>query len=134
VRNPPDLLVAEFASASLDRLRARLRKKGRHLRRQDDKALHKLRIAAKTLRYATEFFAGLFDWPEEDRCEEDFIKTARKLQDQLGELRDRAVAAALLEALRIPEEARPALPDRGPLLERTKRKFDELLECEPYWT
>jgi len=133
VRNPPDLTVSESASASLDRLRAKVKKKGRPLRCHDDKSIHKLRIAAKKLRYATEFFSGLFLSPREVRREQDFSKAMRKLQDRLGDLRDLAISAALLERFAVEQESRPALPDRALLLKRAQRKFEQLLDCEPYW-
>jgi len=133
VRNPPNLLVSEFASASLDRLRARVKKKARGLRKLDDKALHKLRIAAKTLRYATEFFAGLLDGPVRERQQELLKKAARELQDTLGDHRDCTVAKSLLERLEVPGDLWPALPGRVRLSRRANRALEQLMDCEPYW-
>ena len=134
VRNPPDLVMAEFAPRSLDRLWAKLGKKARHVRPDDDRSIHKLRISAKKLRYGTEFFAGLFTGPKAEQREQDFKNAMRKLQDSLGELRDLAMASALLDRFEVPEQSRPALPSRAQLLKRAMRQLEHVLDCKPYWT
>jgi triphosphatase len=66
--NPQDDLVADqgnvpieiFASEQLARLWRKVRKKGKLLAQLDQRSRHKLRIQAKKLRYATEFFVGLY--------------------------------------------------------------------------
>jgi CHAD domain-containing protein len=133
LRNPPDVTAAAFAATSLDRLRRKLRKKGRHLRGLDDAELHELRIAAKKLRYATEFFAGLFPLAEPHDRREPFVRALRGLQDRLGELQDRAVAPALLERLQVPRTSWPEIPRRKQLLKRADVQFDRWLEARPFW-
>jgi hypothetical protein len=59
---------------------------------------HKLRIAIKRLRYATEFFASLFDHPERQKR---FDKTLNDLQD--GKLNDMTVTPTARIALLIRE-------------------------------
>jgi len=50
-----------FARDALDKLTARVRKRGKGLAGDSDEARHKLRIALKNLRYGAEFFGGLFN-------------------------------------------------------------------------
>jgi inorganic triphosphatase YgiF len=57
--------------------------------------LHALRLDIKTLRYALEFFAGLYP----ASATAPFIKSAKKLQDCLGGLNDAAVAHEMLRDL-----------------------------------
>lgn len=133
VRNPPDVTAAAFASTSLDRLRRKVKKKGRHLRALDDAELHELRIAAKKLRYATEFFAGLFPPAAARGRQEPFAQALRGLQDRLGELQDLAVAPALLDRLQIPRASWPKLTGRKRLVKRADAQFDRMIETAPFW-
>jgi CHAD domain-containing protein len=133
VRNPRDQTAAEFASASLERLRGKLGKKGRHLRSLDDDDLHEVRIAAKKLRYAAWFFSGLFHDDKAERRAKRFIDAMRALQDSLGEVQDIAVAPAFLKRLQIPRANWPRLPNRAKLVKRAAADFERALDCEPYW-
>ena len=127
------LTAAEFAAAALDRLRGKVKKKGRHLRSLDDAELHKLRIAAKKLRYAAEFFGALFPSARDRKHLERFMQALRALQDRLGALQDIVIAPVLLERLEIPRGAWPELPDRSKLLKRADAQFAEVLEARPFW-
>ena len=53
--------VSGFAQTVLDAALKRVRKRGRHFANLAPPELHRLRIAAKQLRYATEFFAPLHE-------------------------------------------------------------------------
>jgi CHAD domain-containing protein len=133
VRNPADLTAARFASASLARLRRKLGKKGRHLRALDDSELHEVRIAAKKLRYAAEFFSGLFPGDKSRRREERFAKAIRALQDELGELQDARVAPEMLERLQVARADWPSFTRRKKLVERAATRLDRVLERKPFW-
>jgi CHAD domain-containing protein len=56
---------------------------------------HRLRIAAKRLRYAVEFFRSLF----EHKAARHYAAALAQLQDVLGKLNDCATARRLLEAV-----------------------------------
>ncbi len=71
---------------------------GKHLEELDPPRRHRLRIQAKKLRYAAEFFAGAFSGKKASRRREDFV-TARQLQDALGDLNDIAVHEQLSRRL-----------------------------------
>ena len=69
----------------------KLAKRGRKLRELDDRARHTFRINAKKLRYASEFFASLYDGRKATGRRKALDKALKKLQDQLGPLNDAAV-------------------------------------------
>ena len=89
--------VAPFAVEALSRLHRQVERRGRDLSDLDAEARHHLRIRAKRLRYAAEFFADLF--PARRRRPR-YLKALERLQDTLGALNDLAVARD-----RIPAEA-----------------------------
>jgi inorganic triphosphatase YgiF len=77
--------------AAADILRSRrrkLRKRGRRLDRLDPEARHKIRIGAKKLRYAAEFFAPLWTGKASLRRQAKFLKALEAMQDALGDLND----------------------------------------------
>jgi triphosphatase len=82
--------AAIFAAGALDRLRKVVRRRGSRFEKLDPVSRHKLRIRAKRLRYATEFFAPLF--PDGGKKKRKFIKTLKDMQDCLGALNDIRVA------------------------------------------
>jgi CHAD domain-containing protein len=87
--------VAAFAEAALSERHKRVRKRGKHLIRLSPEERHAVRIAAKKLRYAAEFFASLFGRREA----QPYLAALSKLQDLLGQLNDAATTAALLAVL-----------------------------------
>jgi CHAD domain-containing protein len=92
-----DAPVARFAAEALDRLHHQVEKRTRSLADQDADTRHHLRIRAKRLRYAAEFFADLF--PARRRRAR-YLQALERMQDTLGALTDLAVARD-----RIPGEA-----------------------------
>lgn len=73
---------------------ARVLKRGRHLERRTAAELHRLRIAVKQLRYATEFFSSLFP----GRGMAALRDRLTPLQDILGRINDAAAVQPLLNA------------------------------------
>jgi triphosphatase len=98
--------LAGFARHLLDQRFKAARKKGRDLRALAPAERHKLRIALKKLRYAAEFFQGLYDRKEAKRAQ----KTLSTLQDGLGAMNDLRTAETLMEEI---APARPAERGRG---------------------
>jgi CHAD domain-containing protein len=76
--------VTDFARAVLDAAAKRVAKRGRHLGGLAPRELHRLRIAAKKLRYAVEFFAPLYD----DARTGAYRAALVRLQDALGSYND----------------------------------------------
>ena len=69
----------------------KIRKQGKKLARLDARSRHKLRIQAKKVRYASEFFADLFPGKKASRRRAKFLSALERLQDCLGDLNDIAV-------------------------------------------
>ncbi|MDN7759223.1 CYTH and CHAD domain-containing protein [Burkholderia multivorans] len=87
--------VKRLASDILRRRHKKLLKRGRGLADLDDRRRHRARIAAKKLRYATEFFASLFP----KSAVKHYVGTLSELQDDLGWRNDAVVAPRLLDSL-----------------------------------
>jgi triphosphatase len=85
-----------FASQALGHLRHQVRKHGKHLRTLDPEARHRVRIKAKNMRYAVEFFAGCFAHRAQKRPHKKFVAALSKLQDTLGELNDQTSAKSTI--------------------------------------
>ena len=112
-RNPDDLtrMLREqpIVGTAADELRRRwkkLLKAGAQLRELDPQRRHKMRLQAKNLRYASEFFAGAFPGKKAARRRQRFVAGLQKLQDALGELNDIAVHAGLTERIVDAQDAR----------------------------
>jgi triphosphatase len=89
------LSLPEFAAEVLRKRWKKLVNAGQALDEMDDTALHGLRLKAKRLRYAAEFFAPLF--PEKPTSR--FIRGLTVLQERLGQFNDTTVAEKLLRDL-----------------------------------
>ena len=87
--------VKRFARRVLKEGKRRMERRARKLAAADAPARHRLRIAAKRMRYATEFFASLY--PE--RQVRPFVRALSALQDSLGQLNDAAVTRQTLREL-----------------------------------
>lgn len=78
----------EFAAEVLRKRAHKITKKGKRLAKMSTEQRHKLRIAAKKLRYGSEFFASLFQSTKEQKHRAKFVRRLKALQDCLGELND----------------------------------------------
>ncbi len=88
-----DTPVKVFADGRITRTYQRVLRRGRDLRSDSPPdALHRLRIAAKKLRYLLEFFRSLYPAERVDPR----ITELKGLQDVLGELNDRQIQRANL--------------------------------------
>jgi len=90
-----DAPVAGFAAHVLHRRSRKLLKRGDGLADAPIAALHAMRLSAKRLRYAGEFFAPLFA----PRTAKRYLRRLAALQDALGIVNDGAVAGSLVQAL-----------------------------------
>jgi inorganic triphosphatase YgiF len=87
--------VGQFAAQVVRRRHTKLIKRGKRLADLDDHRRHRARIAAKKVRYATEFFASL--WGR--RVVRHYVDALTELQDDLGWRNDAVVADELLRQL-----------------------------------
>ncbi len=135
MRAPLRELPAEVAAAAaLDRMRRRVRKHGKGLKRQDDAQRHGLRKDSKKLRYAVEFFAGLFPSARQVKRHRHFLRRLERLQDHLGALNDRVTTQALAERLGIDAPVRTKGASRKTLLRRAGKAQAALMEEKRFWT
>jgi len=132
--------VTSFAREVLDNTSARMVKRGRQFDRLTPPKLHRLRIAAKKMRYATEFFAPLFD----SRRVERFRAALAHLQDALGSFNDAVTTAQLVERARRGLNSASAREARGILLgwsvgiqhsggRHLKLLWNKLRAARPFW-
>ena len=87
--------LPHFAEDVLARRRKRLHERARGLASASAPMRHRLRIAAKKSRYATEFFSALYPGKKAQR----YVSALSALQDVLGRSNDAAVAERLLAQL-----------------------------------
>ncbi|MEM5390080.1 CHAD domain-containing protein [Paraburkholderia phymatum] len=115
-REAIDRPAGQFAAELLRRQHRKLITRGKGLADLDENRRHRARIAAKKLRYASEFFASLCP----GRVVRHYVGVLAALQDDLGWRNDAAVADGLLKALprTSPETASGAAFARGFLASR----------------
>ncbi len=118
-----EMPVREFADGIAGQLQNKLHKRGKRLRHADSitevPARHRLRIAAKKMRYAVEFFQSLYP----SRRVQPYVKMLTRLQDEFGQLNDATIATGLLRELLLahPELEAAVSFARGYLAARTEQ-------------
>src|SRR5579859_3990231 len=134
--------LASFARRRLDRVWRKFRKRSRHLADLAPRPRHKVRIAAKKLRYGLEFMAPLARGDKARRRRDAMIETLKRLQDALGALNDlrteRMLARGFVRQgngvaydtgkLIGAEEVRTA-----PLLRQAAKNARKLRKRKPFW-
>ena len=98
-------LARDFAACLLSRRQKKLLQRGEALPDAPAETRHAVRIAAKKLRYATEFFADLFP----GKRARSYRKSLTRLQDALGVMNDAVVAARLAREIAGPDSNAAAL-------------------------
>lgn len=129
-----------FGSMVLSRRHRKLKKSAKELLAMDTNERHQVRISAKKLRYAAEFFAPYFPGRRAKR----YMDALAHLQDVLGDLNDEATTAMLMQQLSA--RTREADEQRacglvlgwasGLALERlpeAKKAWKGYLERKPFW-
>ncbi|MBM4255492.1 MAG: inorganic triphosphatase [Deltaproteobacteria bacterium] len=86
--------ISSFATRVLKKWRRRLKKKGKDVTTSSPEEQHQVRIVAKKLRYAAEFFASLY--PQKQKHLRRYLETLAEVQEILGSLNDAATARLLL--------------------------------------
>ena len=138
LRKRREEMLAEHAAKLLSRGRKRIRENGADLRALDVKKRHKLRIRAKNMRYAVEFFASVFPGEKNAARREAALTALKELQDQLGALNDLAQREALAASgqdlgehahgLLTPKEA-----DVDQLLDRAQKAHADFAKVKSFW-
>jgi inorganic triphosphatase YgiF len=99
VRERGDFPIETLAADQLKRRWKKIRKGGKALTRLDRRRRHKLRIQAKKVRYAAEFFAGVFPSKRAGKRRKGLLAALEHLQDGLGELNDIVVHEDMVRAM-----------------------------------
>jgi triphosphatase len=149
-QRPQDMLLRERCEepvetavvAQLNRRWRKIRKRGRRLLELDAGKRHKLRIQAKKVRYASEFFESLFPGKKMRKRRRKFVAAVKDIQSCLGDLNDisahisrsKQIAADMAEATFAAglvighEEAREAAT-----LVAVQRAHKAFSKTQPYW-
>ena len=126
--------AAKHANKMLTKLRRRVKRKGAGLRHLSVGQRHRLRISAKRLRYATEFFAATFPGEASAKRRLESLSALKDLQDSLGGLNDLATRHALIAGGLAAGKARLAAPEtEDALLLKAEQAFARLAETKPFW-
>lgn len=112
------LPVKKMASQLLARYRKKMQRRGKVIVNGDTSTLHHLRIAAKKLRYTSEFFQSL----QSSRDSDTAAPALHRLLETLGDLNDAACADGLLRNMVPPDVTHDASFVRGYLAARVERK------------
>lgn len=156
-RAPQDRLARErgeqpikiVARAQLQRRWKKIRKRGRLLTKLDPHARHRLRIRAKKLRYATEFYKTVFPGKKAGKRRAAFLSALKDMQDCFGELNDIFVHQKLTAGLVQTSAGGAARPSRRPsaaeiltgheaarfepVLATARHAFRMFAKLKPYW-
>jgi inorganic triphosphatase YgiF len=135
--------IGGFAVDALDHLRRVVRKRGADLETLDPDHRHKLRIRAKRLRYATEFFARALG--EQGRRRKRFAGALKALQDSLGRLNDMAHAGEVAQLAIGAAPSKALAFAAGELVGRARSHepealieaaaaYDDFAGAKPYWS
>ena len=132
--------IGELAPRLLDRRWRELRKRSKRFGRLTARQRHKLRIAAKKLRYTIELLGSLFDHHDL----QEFMKRLKRLQDDLGYANDVRVAHDILPELCAGARRGPAARAGARLLEwheqalaktarKLRKRLNRLTRAVPFW-
>jgi inorganic triphosphatase YgiF len=144
--------AATLATAEMSRRYRKIMKRGGKLHTLEPERRHRMRIQAKKLRYACEFFAATFPGGKASARRKPMIAALKQLQDSLGELNDIAVHARLTERLALPPEKVGGQPRSAAnkafaagrlsgrqearatvVLHDAERAFRHFSKCKPFW-
>ena len=137
--------IGVVAPPVLDRALRRAKNRGRHFRELAPPERHRLRIALKKLRYASEFFAPLYPQNAVKR----WIEPLKELQDMLGHLNDVAQVRSVVGRLLIGEAESASLQAdlshaagllqgfhqarSGAFVHKTYKRWKAFRATEPFW-
>jgi triphosphatase len=102
--------------------------------RLSDGRRHRLRLRAKTFRYASEFFADLFSSAKGNRRRNALLETLRLLLDNLGMLNDRVATHKLLDGVPIGTHPSKNEVSKDELLRAADTAQRHLHHQRPFWS
>ena len=128
--------IGARAASELSRLRRKIKKKGRALRDLNAVERHRLRIRAKRLRYATEFFAATFPGKTSDKRRKKSLAALEDIQDALGALNDIAIRKALIATGEKDTQLRAPGADsaeEAARLKEAERAYERFAKVKAFW-
>jgi triphosphatase len=121
--------IEDLCPALLDRLPAKVARRGRQIRRLSENEIHALRKSLKKLRYSIDFLRPVLH-PERLRS---YLHDCKKLQQTLGDINDTVTATALAERL-VKGKRLDLAPAFGTMAERlVRRRNDGLGHLAKRW-
>lgn len=130
--NGRDRSIVDFAAVALDHARLNVRGRTRGFDQLSSAKRHKLRIAAKTLRYAADVFDGLF--PEKATRAAAFLKAIKALLDRLGELNDLVGAKKIVAGHPSPGSLDARIAKHEPrLISAAHRALKDFDDAKRFW-
>ena len=139
-RRPQEGEIERYAAEQLRRLHKNIKRKGAHLRDLTVAERHKLRIRAKRLRYALEFFVETFPGEKQETRHAEMLDSLKALQEALGSLNDLArhddlIASAAQDGLE--ESVTDALNSKGAgrkkLLGEAEDAYERFVKVKAFW-
>ena len=124
-----DATLGEVAPTLLDRLAAKVAKRGKHIGHRSAEELHDLRKALKKLRYGADYLAGLYP----KKAVKAYLKPVKQLQELLGGSNDAAMAATLAAALGATGLSDAGEARRAKALRRLPKAWRKFKEAKPFW-
>jgi triphosphatase len=145
-RDCGELPIKIFAAEQLSARRRKIRKRAKSFATLDVRHRHELRVRAKELWDATNFFASLFSGKRADKRRKKFLAALATVQDCLGDLDDIAVHENRISAAgqqRRQTGRKKTLaaglptgrqdPRAEALLTSTEEALDRFAKAKPYW-
>jgi triphosphatase len=137
---PSEPSLLGHATATLRNRHKQLRKRGEHLVTLAPPERHAVRIAAKKLRYAAEFFSPLFV----RKRTRSYVGALSQLQDVLGTLNDAATTVGLLHEIPAADDAVWRQQAKGIVhgwvegashvrMQALAQAWERFLEQKPFW-
>ncbi|WP_420145659.1 CHAD domain-containing protein [Sphingobium sp.] len=123
--------VVPFAMGRLKTLDKRVAKGGRGLAGLDDAQRHRLRRDAKKLRYAAEYFTGLFTRKKDRRRLKKLGSRLGRLQNALGALNDLVMAPEIMKRHGLC--CQPEVGDKVALLKAAAQAHDGFVDVPRIW-
>jgi triphosphatase len=141
--------IVTYAARELGRRYRKLNKSGADFKTLNPAARHAVRIRAKKLRYAAEFFGGVFPGKRNAQRHEAILSALKELQSALGDLNDIATREGLIAGV---AHSRKPKPKVGPaesvtagviyrsqevriakLLEAANSAAQKISACQVFW-
>jgi inorganic triphosphatase YgiF len=128
--------IRDVAKKRLARRLKKLLKRTRQLETLDDHERHRVRIAAKRLRYMCEFFATLLSAKKEKRRFDRLLAKLEQMQDELGALQDEVTFAKLVSEVSGEAESGEVAPspaDHAIHLRKAVKAAAAIGKAKPFW-